>query len=490
MDKAAKKDEWVDLPLEDEGQWEDIPLESKSMTESGLRGAAQGATLGFADELTGVGEALLDTIRGKEGKFGDLYRKHRDESRREYDLAKADNPWSYGAGEFGGGAATMIVPGLNAAKGASVLNIAGKAALSGGLYGIGDTKADTLSGIAEEAGKGAALGFAGGALGSAVGKTAEAMARSRMAQKLANWTASKGDNAAEYLAERALGVERATRDSLGEKKVRDAARYALDEGIISPLAGTKKMIARNKGAMSAAGAEREALYKAIDEAGASTFNPLNVASQVDEKVGGFWRDPIHKSESKQLENMLESILMRGEGNIPMTEAQTLKETLGKVANWKNSQNLTDKERMARDAYGVVADAIENSAREASGKLNRPGMAEELLRQNKNMEASATAAKLLRKKLARGGNRAISLTDFVVGAGGAFGGPIGSLKAVAAKKALERFGPSMAAVGVDRTAKLIRQSPELAAKLLPAGSTLAYSPAAIAELRRRLGEPAP
>ena len=107
-----------------------------------------------------------------------------------------------------------------------------------------------------------------------------------------------------------------------------------------------------------------------------------------------------------------------------------------------------------------------------------------------MSASATAEQLLANKLARSGNRMVSLTDFIVGAGGAFGGPVGALKAVAAKKALERFAPNMAAVGVDRMSKLVRKSPELAAKLLPMGSTLAYSPAAIAELRRRLGDPQP
>lgn len=466
--------------------------EKKTMGESATRGALQGLTLGFADELAGLGEAALDKFQGKKGGFSDLYAKHRDESRKEYDYAKKDNAKTYTAGELGGGVGTMLIPGLNAAKGASVLNMAGKAALAGGLYGAGESKAADLGGIAEEAGKGAAFGLAGGVVGASAGKALEAAARSKMAQKLTSWVASKGDRVAENIAEHALGVERGTRKSLGDQKVREAARYALDEGIVSanPFVGTKKMIQRNEAAMAKAGNAREAIYNAIDDAGESTFNPLNVAAQVDEKVGGFWRSPINKAEEKQLENTLESIMMRGEGNIPLKQAQALKEEIGKVANWKNSQQLTDKERMARDAYGVVRDAIEDATKKGSEKLNRPGMAEELLKQNRNMAASATTEQLLANKMARSGNRMVSLTDFIVGAGGAFGGPIGALKAVAAKKALERLGPSMSAIAVDRTSKLVRKSPELAAKLLPMGSTLAYSPGAIAELRRRLGEPQP
>lgn len=458
--------------------------EKKSMTESGLRGAAQGATLGFADELTGAGEALWDKLQGKEGKISDLYHKRRDESRREYDLAKKDNSKSYTGGELAGGAATLLIPGLNAAKGASIANMAGKAALAGGLYGAGDSKAEDLAGLAEEAGKGAAMGLAGGVVGAGAGKALEAAARSKMAQKLAGWAASKGDRVAETIAEHALGVERGTRAKLGDQKVREAARYALDEKVITPFSGTKKMIKLNEGHQKAAGEAQGAVYKAIDDVQGSTFNPLEVATKVEDKIGGFWRSPINKAEEKQFENTMEAILMRGDKNIPLSEAQVLKEELGKVANWKNKGDLTDKERMAREAYGVIADEIKDVA----SKGANPQLAEELAKANRNYGASKTAEELLANKLAKSGNRMVSLTDFIVGAGGAFGGPVGALKAVAAKKALERFGPNMAAVGVDRMSKLVRKSPELAAKLLPMGSTLAYSPGAIAELRRRLGEP--
>jgi len=53
-----------------------------SQLESGARGALQGATMGFGDEITGGLEALFDKMSSKERKetFQELYHKHRDES--------------------------------------------------------------------------------------------------------------------------------------------------------------------------------------------------------------------------------------------------------------------------------------------------------------------------------------------------------------------------------------------------------------------------
>jgi hypothetical protein len=67
-----------------------------SQLESGVRGLAQGATLGFGDELTGGAEALLDKIRGHHEELGKLYAKHRDEARKANEAAKAANPLTYG----------------------------------------------------------------------------------------------------------------------------------------------------------------------------------------------------------------------------------------------------------------------------------------------------------------------------------------------------------------------------------------------------------
>lgn len=418
-----------------------------SQLESGLRGAAQGIGMGFADETTGGLEALWNKVKGDPRAFGDLYKQYRDESRSNYNAAEEANPITYGGGQIAGGVGSLLIPGLNVAKGAGLAATAGKAALQGGLTGIGSSEADDLSGLAKDAASGAAiggvLGSAGHAIGAAIPKVGEAL-----------------DSTAEKLAGRALGAERGTFKKLGEDKIREAGRYALDEGIVTPLASTESMAARNAATQQRAGRGMGDVYKAIDEQGASSFNPLDVAGKVDEKVGSFWRSPINRGETNQLENTLESILMRGDKNIPLTEAQTLKQELGKVANWKNTLNITDKERMARDAYGVVSGAIDDATEQGAKAIGKEALTDTLKQSKKLFGNSKTAEELLSNKQAREqGNRMFGLTDSIVGAGAFAGGPATSLAAVGTKKLAERYGMQTAAYSADKLANIVKSTPE-------------------------------
>lgn len=133
-------------------------IEDPSILESGLRGAAQGLTFGLADEATGALEAA----------FSDKsYEQARDESRQAYKEAETANPTAYLTGDIGGSIATSFIPGLgalNAGKGAKLAEVAGKAALQGGLTGFGKSEAADVSGLLKDTATGAAVG---GALGSA-----------------------------------------------------------------------------------------------------------------------------------------------------------------------------------------------------------------------------------------------------------------------------------------------------------------------------------
>ena len=108
--------------------WRDSAKEVPSEIESAMRGAAQGASLGFADEITGALESLKDvaTTDVNISELIDQYEKRRDESRSNYKVAQETNPNSYMAGEIGGGIASAFVP----VAGAS--GLIGKAALSAG----------------------------------------------------------------------------------------------------------------------------------------------------------------------------------------------------------------------------------------------------------------------------------------------------------------------------------------------------------------------
>lgn len=145
------------------------PAARPGVVESFARGGANALTLGFADEIAG----------GLEFAFtGKSYKEARDESREAFRRAKDENPLAYGAGQVAGTVGSLLVPGLNVAKGAGAAAVMGRAALQGGLQGLGDSKADLTEGDAgsalADAGTGALVGGAIGGAGALVAKGVKA----------------------------------------------------------------------------------------------------------------------------------------------------------------------------------------------------------------------------------------------------------------------------------------------------------------------------
>lgn len=457
-------DDWVDVPVQDD--WQDVPTEPSapqvSTAESALRGAAQGASMGFADEATGGLEALKE-VALSDAEIGDLarlYRKYRDESRANYKAAEEANPVAYGAGQVAGGMATMAIPGLNVTKGASLVNAGVKGAIAGGLTGAGMSEKEGLESLQD-----AALPAATGAvLGAGAQKVGQALSKAPQ---------TAGDalqDFAEVQSARAMGLERGTLNKMGMDRAKSLGRAGLDKGIVTPLASTDDMLARAEALKATGGAQMGQAFDAIDNAGASTFNPLNVASSVDEQLGGFYRSPINRGETQQLENMLESIVQRGADDIPLREAQALKEEIGKVAfpngGKINPDLITEKQRMAQEAYRIVNEAIDNAAAQGGEALGDASV-QTMLREGKDLYgAGANASKLLANRQAKeAGNKMFGLTDTIVGASGLVGAvPTGGMSAVAgaavvgAKKLAEKYGPQTMAVGADKLGDFLKRDP--------------------------------
>ena len=122
--------------------------------ESGLRGAAQGASFNFADELTGALEAGKEALVGSD-QLSDLpenYKKYRDESRAAYKAAEAANPKTFVGGQLAGGLISLI-PAAGTTRAAKFATSIGQGALAG--IGSGET--------AEEMAAGAGIGALAGA---------------------------------------------------------------------------------------------------------------------------------------------------------------------------------------------------------------------------------------------------------------------------------------------------------------------------------------
>lgn len=144
--------------------------------ESAGRGALQGATMGFGDEIYGAYKGLTD------GDLTDLYDEtERDAVRANNEKAQKANPWSYGAGELGGGVATAFVPGAGLAGQAAKAGMTGfKGAMAaGGIMGavnsVGTSNAENIRDIGKDALVGAAGGAAFGAAGHGVGELANSI---------------------------------------------------------------------------------------------------------------------------------------------------------------------------------------------------------------------------------------------------------------------------------------------------------------------------
>lgn len=212
--------DWVDIPRSSsDGDWVDIvESEKPSPFVSGVRGAIQGATGGFVDEMTGLLEAGGQAIglKGLGGPVKDIgisksgptlnmdvlkmaYQRSRDRERKIQELDMATNPISSGAGQIIGGVASPI---NKIAKGAS---LAKQGATIGALNSLGTSEADNALDMAKDVGIGSVAGLV-------IGKGAE---------RAGNYISGKFSRAAEKIRppETKMNAEeiKAAADRLGIK---------------------------------------------------------------------------------------------------------------------------------------------------------------------------------------------------------------------------------------------------------------------------------
>lgn len=198
--------------------------EAPGLVESTVRGGAQGLTGGWADEITG---ALESAFTNK------TYVQARDESRKNYKAAEDANPIAYKAGEVGGGLASILVPGMGAAKGASLAANVGKAALQGAASGLGYSEADLTKGEIGQAaadtavGAGVSAGLAGilGGVGRNLTKNAEDRASREILEEVSHGSLGRKDK--KLLVKGAEGIKDAVFSDPEMAKKLGSAKKAL-----------------------------------------------------------------------------------------------------------------------------------------------------------------------------------------------------------------------------------------------------------------------
>lgn len=125
-----------------------------------VMGAADTLSLGFGDELTAGGNAVVGALQG-EGSFSDLYGQNIGVERGFRSQLQQEHPYFFGGGQLAG----AVVPMGAAASGVGGLAKAG--AIQGGAYGFGSGEGNALQrapgaliGAGAGAGVGATLGAA------------------------------------------------------------------------------------------------------------------------------------------------------------------------------------------------------------------------------------------------------------------------------------------------------------------------------------------
>jgi len=156
-----------------------------SQLESGTRGAIQGATMGFGDELAGTGgsviQSFLESIGARKDNnkdFGQQYGEIRDEERAANLAAQEANPWTYNGADMATSVATGLIGGGLGVAGKGLAKLGAKKLVEDGVkrgslrglsvlgmtegaaHGLGRSEADNIKDATIDTATGAAIGLA------------------------------------------------------------------------------------------------------------------------------------------------------------------------------------------------------------------------------------------------------------------------------------------------------------------------------------------
>jgi hypothetical protein len=199
-----------------------IQKEAPSAFESGIRGAAQGASFGFADEI----QAALQSAVTPED-YETVVARIRD----QYKSAEAANPGTYFTGNIAGG---LVIPGLGTAglvgKGAKLGKQLATAVGSGALTSVGVSESSDAKELVKEGIIGAGIGLGTAGLVGGVSKLAQSV---KGAGQALGKTDTAENIADAYRAGKA-GINLTTREGVeaveaASKTERDFAAKALEE---------------------------------------------------------------------------------------------------------------------------------------------------------------------------------------------------------------------------------------------------------------------
>jgi len=378
-------------------------------------GAQSGMSLGFKDELKGLGEAISKGVSDKTLDLDTLlnaYRSGRDVSRAEdKELAKTHSGTML-AGNIVGGAPLALGNSLETA------------ALLGSATGLGASEADLTEGDVGGAAKDTAIGaLIGGASQYGLDKLKS------MGGKL------KG--AAEKLAEKATGAT----GSQVSKFEDDAGRQLLDKGYIKAGDTVEDISNRLSKAKQDAGQDIGETLKKLTEGG-SNVDVNNVISNLENKVKELSQAPGNETLVAQIQKQIDNLYERGQNNLPLDLAEQAKRNFQGQVNYASPEA---EKKAATHIASTFQKEVEQQALAANPELGKKFKdSKELYKLLMPIEEAASKrANTINQQNVF--NNADALT---FGLGSLGGNPVTGAAAYGAKKFIAPRVASTAAVGAD------------------------------------------
>jgi len=369
------------------------PVPKPTGGSSFLRGAGQGFTLGFGDEITGALESA----------FSDkTYAEARDEARAKNTAAQGAHPWLYGGGQVAGGVASALVPGLGAARVATLGGAALRGAATGGLAALGGTDAD----LATEEGRGqAAKEVAAGAIGGGV--------LGAVGHGAGKWLAAapaRAENA--ELAGLKEGIQNSTKvRNLGRPGAEAAARAVLkEEGAIKSAirSDPKRALELVEAKTDALGKRLGSIYEQVQRrtpgAGVSLEKVDAALAAAAEEYAGVATRGQRNAINKLRKTFVEEFggESPGGGMVPVTALHREVSQFAKQGFEGGPMfSVPVARQLKRDVSSALRDLLQNHVDEISSGGKIPGVSLKILQQtNAKFGAWRTIENLLEEKVTR------------------------------------------------------------------------------------------
>jgi hypothetical protein len=417
------------------------------------RGAAQGLTMGFGDELAGAGAAAQQKLSEFAGTMdpemhalahadSEPYQQTRDAIRTANDAAQKEHPWLYAGGQVTGAAPLAMATG-----GGGAARLIATSAGMGALSGTGESKAETPGGVLEDAAKGGAIGAVLPAAVVGVGKAAPALASGLRA----------GANATGRRILRNVGGSIGAKVPLSEEAVQEA----YNSGVFKPFGTSKGAASRLEQIRAWLGDQKARIVKALEDAGIVGPEADALLQQYGAEATSRASTSMNPSVPRVFESAAEQVGSKPavNGRLGLQQAEDLKSSLQDMASAAYKQLEPNEVAEAKKAAAsMMRQAVENEITQqaAGASPQTQAIAAQFKPLKERLGKIIEASDVANEGVARAANRnKFGILDIMAGSGGfAHGGPLEGAAAAVGSHILRTRGPSTAGVAMQAGANAL------------------------------------